>query len=277
MAAARVILITGCSSGIGRDLAARAAAAGFAVAATARDPGTLADLDAAVKVQLDVTDPWSVRRAVDAVYESLGRVDALVNNAGWAVRGAIEEVPEETAAELFDTNLLGVVRMVRSLVPRMRLQGGEPGRVVNVSSIAPCMPFPGHGLYAASKAALDAVTGSLRHELAPFGIPVFLVRPGPVRSGFSGAAAARSGAFFSDPGSPYRRLHEEMLAAESALRAGEGGPEAVSRVILRAVSARGPGKMYFAGVGLPLRALLAARGLAMDPLIRKLHPSSRRA
>jgi NAD(P)-dependent dehydrogenase (short-subunit alcohol dehydrogenase family) len=271
----KVVLITGCSSGIGRDLAQRAAEAGHSVAATARKPETLASLAAALKLQLDVRDPWSITRAVDAAYEYFGRVDVLVNNAGWAVRGAVEDVPEETAAELFDVNLFGAVRMMRALLPRMRSQGGPRAVIVNVSSIAPLMPFPGHGFYAASKAALEAVSEAMRHELSPFGIGVVVVRPGPVRTHFSKSAKDRSIRILQSPDSPYRCLYAEMADVDSSLRGGEHGSEAVSAVILKAMASRHPRPRYFAGVGVPSRMLFAAPRVVMNALVRRMHPSAR--
>jgi len=273
----RVILITGCSSGIGQDLARRAAAHGHSVAATARRPETLADLNAALKLQLDVTDPWSIERAVDAAYEYFGRVDVLVNNAGWAIRGAVEDVPDDTARALFDVNVFGAVRVTRALLPRMRSQGGPPARIVNVGSIAPLLPFPGHGYYAASKAALEALSDAMRHELAPFGIRVILVRPGPIRTAFSANAESRSGPILSGSGSgsPYRRLYGEIKEVEAALRGSEREPGAVSEVVLKAIGERRPKPRYFAGVGWTTRALFAVRRVAMDPVIRRFHASAR--
>jgi NAD(P)-dependent dehydrogenase (short-subunit alcohol dehydrogenase family) len=271
----KVILITGCSSGIGRDLARRAAAEGHSVAATARRPESLADLNAALKLQLDVTDPWSIQRAVDAAYEYFGRVDVLMNNAGWAIRGAVEDVPDETARALFDVNLFGAVRMARALLPRMRSQGGAPARIVNIGSIAPLLPFPGHGYYAASKAALEALSDAMRHELAPFGIRVILIRPGPIRTSFSESAESRSGAILAGSASAYRRLYAEIAEVDAALRGGEKGPEAVSAVVLKAIGLRRPKPRYFAGVGWTSRVLFAVRGFAMDAVIRRFHASAR--
>src|SRR5574341_1450976 len=129
----QVVLITGCSTGIGRDLAPRLAQSGYTVVATARNAGTLECLDVALKLPLDVTQPESIRRAVDGVIRRFGRIDVLVNNAGYAVRGAVEEVPVEQAQQMFDANVFGVMRMIQAVVPHMRRQ--RAGRIINISSI----------------------------------------------------------------------------------------------------------------------------------------------
>jgi NADP-dependent 3-hydroxy acid dehydrogenase YdfG len=161
---APVVLITGCSTGIGRAAAGAFVAAGYRVVATARDPETLAGLGAALTWRLDVTDRTSIQVAVDATLERLGRIDVLVNNAGYAMRGAVEEVDVSAVRNMFDTNVLGMIRMVQAVAPVMRRQ--RAGRIVNVGSLAGKLGGPANGTYAASKHAVEALNDAMRWELA---------------------------------------------------------------------------------------------------------------
>lgn len=172
----KVILITGCSTGIGRDLAQRLTKAGYRVIATARKVETLDGVDTTLKLPLDVTNPASVEKAVAHVIQQLGRIDVLVNNAGYGVRGALEEVPVEQTQQMFDVNVFGVLRMIQAVVPHMRQQ--KSGRIINISSIAGKLPTPVNGTYSASKFALEALSDALGFELAAFGIRVVVVEPG---------------------------------------------------------------------------------------------------
>ncbi|MBK8459377.1 MAG: SDR family NAD(P)-dependent oxidoreductase [Micropruina sp.] len=152
-----VVLVTGCSSGIGRTTAKTLAHAGYAVVATARNLDDLADLDAGLKLPLDVTRQASVDAALVALMERYGRIDALINNAGYAVLGAIEEVPDDAVRHLYDVNVFGVLRMIRAVAPVMRAQ--RSGRIVLLSSVAGKLPTPANGVYASSKAAIEALGG----------------------------------------------------------------------------------------------------------------------
>ncbi|HEX7975514.1 MAG TPA: SDR family oxidoreductase, partial [Anaerolineales bacterium] len=172
----KVVLITGCSTGIGRDLAQELAHSGYTVAATARKAETLEDLDVALKLPLDVTQPGSIHQAVDCVLQRFGRIDFLVNNAGYAVRGAVEEVPVEQAQQMFEANVFGVMRMIQAVVPHMRQQ--KSGRIINISSVSGKLVTPANGTYSATKFALEALSDALRYELEPFGIQVVVIEPG---------------------------------------------------------------------------------------------------
>ena len=148
----KVVLITGCSTGIGHDLAQRLTQSGYTVVATARKVETLNDLESALRLPLDVTQSDSVNNAVARTLRQFGRVDVLVNNAGYAIRGALEEIPEEQARQVFDVNMFGVLRMIQAVVPYMREQ--KAGRIINISSIAGKLSTPVNGIYSASKFAL---------------------------------------------------------------------------------------------------------------------------
>ena len=186
--ASQAVLITGCSSGIGRATAERLAGRGFAVYATARRLESLAGLEAlgCRILALDVTDEPSMQAAVAVVTAEHGAVGALVNNAGYSQSGAIEEVPLEDVRRQFETNVFGLVRMCQLVLPGMRAQ--QSGRIVNVSSMGANFTFPGGGLYHATKYAVEAISDALRFEVAGFGIHVVIVQPGLIRTRFAEAA-----------------------------------------------------------------------------------------
>ena len=195
---ASVVLITGCSSGIGRASALALARAGATVFATARRPDAIADLrDAGCHtLALDVTDEASMRDAVDAVEREHGAVDVLVNNAGYGQQGALEETSIDLFRAQFETNVFGPVRLCQLVLPAMRARGR--GRIVMISSMGARITFPGGAAYHGSKYALDAISNVLRFEVARFGIDVVLVEPGLVATDYG--AAALSGLAGSDSG-----------------------------------------------------------------------------
>jgi len=176
-----VVLITGCSSGIGKATALAAAARGHRVYATARDPASLRDLESGGPVRtlaLDVTDTGSIGRAVATVLGEAGRLDALVNNAGYGQYGAVEDVTAEEWRHEFDVNLFGAVEVTRAVLPAMRQ--ARSGTIVNVSSVAGKIAIPFAAPYCASKHALEAVSDALRVELRPWGIKVACIEPGSI-------------------------------------------------------------------------------------------------
>jgi len=177
--APRRILITGCSSGIGRALASELTCRGHHVIATARRLETLDDLDVAGRLRLDVIDPASVSEAIAAA----GRVDVLINNAGYSVWGAVEAVPVSEMQALFETNLFGALRMAQAVLPQMRAR--RSGIILQISSAAARRGNPLLGHYSASKAALEMYSEALRLEIARFGIDVSVVVLGSVATSFS--------------------------------------------------------------------------------------------
>lgn len=176
--ASRRVLITGCSTGVGRATAVSLAKRGHDVVATTRALDAVRDLPVSQVIELDVTDPESVRQSREAV----GSVDVLINNAGRGMRSPIELADDEDLRILWETNVLGMVRMVRAFVPAMRERGR--GRIVNISSVAGRRSMPLVGHYAASKYALEAMSEALRWELRPFGVDVVLIEPGAVATEF---------------------------------------------------------------------------------------------
>jgi len=194
-------LITGCSTGLGRALAEAVLAAGHQVVVTARDVATVTDLadahpDDALALALDVTDDAQVRESVRRAEERFGGVDVLVNNAGYGYRAAVEEGDDADVQRLFATNFFGAVAMVKAVLPGMR--GRRSGTVVNLSSIGAQICPAGSGYYAAVKAALEGMTGSLRKELAPLGIQVVAVEPGGFRTDFAGRSLTGSATAIAD-------------------------------------------------------------------------------
>lgn len=182
----KVWFITGCSSGFGRVLCEELLRRGERVVATARKSETIRDLEVedCLVARLDVMDQKSIDDAVGAAMKRFGRIDVLVNNAGYGEMGPIEGFTYVRTKKQFDTNVFGVLNVQNSVLPIMRSQGG--GHVLNVSSIAGLASFPNAGMYCASKHALEAISEALAQEVAPFGIKVTLIEPGRFRTDFAG-------------------------------------------------------------------------------------------
>lgn len=278
----RAVLITGCSSGIGRATAIHLASRGWPVFATARRLDAVLDLEAhGCKVLvLDVTDESSMRAAVAAVEAAHGAVGVLVNNAGYSQSAAVEAVPMERMRAQFETNVFGPARLVQLVVPAMRRQ--RSGRIVNISSMGGKLVFPGGGVYHATKYALEAISDALRFELQGFGIDVVVVEPGLIRSSFSATALAGMDVEASTEGI-YREFH--VAVARATKESYEKGPLAplagsaddVARVIEQALSAPRPRTRYTvsasAAVLLTLRRLLSDR--LWDRFLMRAYPVPR--
>jgi NAD(P)-dependent dehydrogenase (short-subunit alcohol dehydrogenase family) len=263
MGVSRAILITGCSSGIGRATAERLARAGWPVYATARRVDSIRDLEAAGCriLPLDVTDERSMGAAVAAVEGTHGAVGVLVNNAGYSQSGAVEEVPIEAARKQFETNFFGAVRLCQLVLPAMRAQ--RKGRIVNMSSIGGRLAFPGGGMYHATKYALEAVSDVLRWEVRPFGIDVVVIEPGLIRTDF-GRAAAESVEAIGAKDSPYRDFNAAVAeeTADAYKMPFATGPDTVARAVERAINARRPRTRYVVTFG--AHAAVALRSLLPD-------------
>ena len=232
----RAVLITGCSSGIGRATAERLARNGYTVYATARKPESIADLESAgyQTLALDVTDEGSMVAAVRAAEEAAGAVGVLVNNAGYSQSGAVESVPMEDVRRQFETNVFGLVRMCQLVLPKMREQ--RWGRIVNVSSMGANFTFPGGGFYHATKAAVTRVSEALRYEVKGFGIDVVIVEPGLIVTEFGETAAASTGA----GDGPYAEFNAKVAEATASIYKGPaaklgGGPDAVAKTIEKCI------------------------------------------
>jgi NAD(P)-dependent dehydrogenase (short-subunit alcohol dehydrogenase family) len=244
----KAVLITGCSSGIGRASAERLARSGWKVYATARRPETISGLREAgcETLALDVTDEQSMRAAVDAVEQAEGAVGVLVNNAGYSQSGAIETVPMEAVRRQFETNVFGLVALTQMVLPRMRAQ--RWGKIVNVGSMGGRLSFPGGGHYHATKHALEAISDALRFELRGFDIDVILLEPGLITTEFGETASGSMTAVETVESSaedPYARFNATVGAVtkgayDGPMRLLGGRPERVAKVIERAISRRSP-------------------------------------
>lgn len=183
-----VWFITGCSTGFGRALAERVLTRGWRVVATARDRARVADLsgdgDSLLALDLNVTDAGQIAAAVDAAKTRFGRIDVLVNNAGYGYQAAIEEGVEEEIRAQFDANVFGLFALTRAVLPLMRHAGR--GHILNITSVAGLAGFPASGYYAASKHAVEGWSDSLAAEVAPLGLHVTCVEPGPFRTDWAG-------------------------------------------------------------------------------------------
>jgi NAD(P)-dependent dehydrogenase (short-subunit alcohol dehydrogenase family) len=281
VAAARLnsVLITGCSSGIGRATAEQLAGRGLTVFASARRLEDIGGLEArgCRLLALDVTDEDSMRAAVAAVEAATGAVGALVNNAGYSQSGAVECVSMDDVRRQFETNVFGLARMCQLVLPGMRRAHG--GRIVNLSSMGGRLTFPGGGYYHATKHAVEALSDALRFEVRCFGVDVIVIEPGLIRTGFGARAADSVGAAAGDNG-PYSGFEKEVARASREVyekgplaRLG-GGPDTVARVIAKALAAERPKPRYTvtpsARLFLAAHALLGDRG--WDRMLRSQFP-----
>jgi NAD(P)-dependent dehydrogenase (short-subunit alcohol dehydrogenase family) len=275
----KAVLITGCSSGIGRATALHLAEAGYPVWATARKVDAIRELaeKGCKTLALDVTDERSMVAAVHAVEEAHGAVGVLVNNAGYSQSGAVEAVSMDRVRAQFDTNVFGLVRLTQIALPRMRAQ--RWGRIINLSSMGGKLVFPGGGFYHATKYAVEALSDALRFEVRGFGIHVVLIEPGLIKSRFGEAAVAAMDA--PDGDSAYAKFHEEVARAtkesyeKGPLAKLAGTPEDVAKTILKAVGKASPKARYT--VSSSAKLLLLQRKLftdrAWDRFLRGQMPS----
>src|SRR3712207_5537477 len=250
MAESRAVLITGCSTGIGRATAEHLAAKDWPVYATARRVEAVADLESAgCKVMaLDVTDEESMRNAVARVEEEHGAVGVLVNNAGYSQSGTIEEVPMDDVRRQFETNVFGLIRLTQLVLPAMRRQ--RWGKIVNISSMGANFTFPGGGFYHATKHAVDALSDALRFEVKGFGIDVVIIQPGLIMTNFGERAVGEMESATDGGDGPYAEFNAKLAAATKgvyeqgpAAKLG-GGPDTVARAIEKAITARRPKARY---------------------------------
>ena len=242
------VLITGCSTGIGRATALRLVGDGWKVVATARKPDSIADLGTAdcQTLALDVTDEASMKSAVEQVEAEHGSVGALVNNAGYSQSGAVESVPLDEARAQFETNVFGLSRLSQLVLPGMRKAGA--GRIINISSMGGKLVIPGGGWYHATKYAVEALSDAMRFEVAPFGVDVVIVEPGAIKTEFGETAV--SAMEKNDDTGPYGSFNSGMAKAtldayeKGPLKLLGGEPDDVAKVIEKALKARRPKPRY---------------------------------
>ncbi len=258
-----VWLITGCSSGLGRALATRVLARGHRLIATARQPETLTELVAAYPDQcracaLDVADAAQVAPVVAQAAEVFGRLDVVVNNAGYGLVGALEEYDEAQIARNFETNFFGALRVIRAALPILRAQ--RRGHFVNISAAAVIANYPGFSIYGATKWALEGVSESLAAEVRPLGLRVTIVQPGPFRTDFIARSLERARGHLPDyeqSSGKFQRFLETMNGRQP------GDPNKAADAIIAAVASENP----------PLRLVLGK--YAIDKARRKLAAAAR--
>jgi NAD(P)-dependent dehydrogenase (short-subunit alcohol dehydrogenase family) len=237
--------ITGTSRGFGREWASAALKRGDRVAGTARDPSTLDDLarehgDALLALPLDVTDREAVFESVRRAHEHLGRLDIVVNNAGYGQFGMVEELSEQEARDQIETNLFGALWVTQAALPYLREQGS--GHFLQVSSIGGISAFSGIGMYHASKWALEGISQSLAQEVKGFGINVTLIEPGGFSTDWGGASAKHAKELDS-----YREVHEATQRLRQRRSASPGDPAASAEAVMRIVDAEKPPLRVFFG------------------------------
>ncbi|MCX5209434.1 SDR family NAD(P)-dependent oxidoreductase [Kitasatospora sp. NBC_00240] len=279
----QTVLITGCSTGMGRRTALALHRLGHQVYATARRPETLADLAAEglATLPLDVTDEESMAAAVARIEAERGAVDILVNNAAYGLHLPVELATPDEVRRQFETNVFGLVRMTQLVLPAMRRAGS--GRIVNISSMGGRFSPPGGAFYHASKHAVEAISDSLRLEVAPFGVKVVVVQPGPTITDFAGTAVdTMRGGAAHDEQDPYGRFRAELadMYANRTFnrRSGAVPAEAATKVIVRAATTARPRARY--AIGTLARATMGARRLlpdvAFDAVMRLNFPATAR-
>lgn len=258
----RTALVTGASSGIGEETARRLQGLGYTVYGAARRTDRLEKLAAegVRPLAMDVTDDASMTAGIARIIEEAGRIDVLVNNAGYGSYGAIEDVPIDEARRQFEVNLFGLGRLVQLVTPHMR--GQKSGTIINISSMGGRLTTPLGGWYHATKYAVEALSDALRMELKPFGIDVVLVEPGGIRTEWAGIAAdhleeTAEGSAYSDQ----IRAVAGSMRNESVQRR-QSPPSVIANTVERIVTARRPRTRY--AVGFMAKPLITARRVLPD-------------
>ena len=201
-----VVLITGCSSGIGRDMCKIMSSKGYIVIATARNIDALSNVAAAMKLEIDVTDKISIDKAVKSVIQQYNKIDILVNNAGYSLRGALEEVDIKEVQKIFDVNVFGIINMIQIVLPVMRKE--KSGKIINIGSVSGKFAQSINGAYCASKYAVEALSDALRLELNQYHIQSTVIEPGAMQTNFFDTLSKTSDKFLKSQDSAYINLHK---------------------------------------------------------------------
>jgi NAD(P)-dependent dehydrogenase (short-subunit alcohol dehydrogenase family) len=247
----KVAVVTGSSTGIGYETSLTLARNGFLTYATMRNlnksenmkmVATKENLPIRIK-QLDVTDDITVTNAVQAISSEAGRIDVLVNNAGYGLNGAFEDLAMDEIKAQYETNVFGLIRMTHAVLPIMRRQ--KSGTIVNISSGAGRFGFPSGSAYVSTKFAVEGLSESMSYELEPFGIKVAIVEPGVIRTNFAdGLVVAKKS---KDPSSPYSQLMQKAANGFEKMMKNASSPDLVANVVLKAVRNEKPSLRYLAG------------------------------
>ena len=248
----KVAVVTGSSTGIGYETSLILARNGFLTYATMRNlnkseniklVATKENLPIQIK-QLDVTDDVSVTNAIQAISSEAGRIDVLVNNAGYGLNGAFEDLAMDEIKAQYETNVFGLIRTTQAVLPIMRRQ--KSGTIVNISSGAGRFGFPGGSAYVSTKFAVEGLSESMSYELEPFGIKVVIVEPGVIRTNFfDGLVVAKKS---QDPNSPYSQIMQKIATGfEEMMKNASSSPDLVAKVVLNAIRDENPSLRYLAG------------------------------
>jgi NAD(P)-dependent dehydrogenase (short-subunit alcohol dehydrogenase family) len=245
----KVAVVTGSSSGIGLETSLVLARNNFHTYATMRSPERGTKMRAIQSgenlpieiIQLDVASDKSVTNAIESIVSKSGKIDVLVNNAGYGLVGAFEELDIDEIKQQYETNFFGVIRVTQAVIPIMKEQ--KSGIIVNISSGAGRFGYPGGSAYVSTKFALEGLSESMAYELDPFGIKVALVEPGFVRTNFSNVIAKKS----QKPNSEYSKMMEIMSGRIDEMRRKSSSPELVANIVLEAVTSKNPNLRYLAG------------------------------
>jgi len=247
----KVAVVTGSSSGLGYEISLMLARNGFLTYATMRNLNKSENIKSVASKenlpirinQLDVTDDVSVKDAVQAILSETGRIDVLVNNAGYVLSGAFEDLAMDEIKTQYDTNVFGLIRTTQTVLPIMRRQ--KSGIIVNISSGAGGFGYPGQSAYISTKFAVEGLSESMSYELEPFGIKVVVVEPGVIRTNIvNGMVVAKKS---QDPNSPYLQIIQKMATVLENMMENGSPPDLVAKVVLNAVTNESPTLRYLAG------------------------------
>jgi NAD(P)-dependent dehydrogenase (short-subunit alcohol dehydrogenase family) len=247
----KVAVVTGSSTGIGYEISLILARNGFLTYATMRNLNksqnikliaSKENLPIHIK-QLDVTDDASINNAIQAISSETGRIDVLVNNAGYGLNGAFEDLAMDEIKAQYETNVFGLIRTTQAVLPIMRKQ--KSGTIVNISSGAGRFGFPGGSAYVSTKFAVEGLSESMSYELEPFGIKVVIVEPGVIRTNFADGLVVAKKA--QDPNSPYSQIIQKMATGFEEMMKNASSPDLVAKVVLDAVRNENPNLRYLAG------------------------------
>jgi NAD(P)-dependent dehydrogenase (short-subunit alcohol dehydrogenase family) len=248
----KVAVVTGSSSGIGYATSLLLARNGFYTYASVRNISKASNLESIANaeklplklIQLDVTGDSSVKEALEKIVSEKGRIDVLVNNAGYGLFGAFEDISLNEIKAQYDTNLFGLIRTTQAVLPTMRKQ--KSGIIVNISSgVVPMGGYPGGSAYVGTKFAVEGLSGSLAYELEPFGIKVIIIEPGVIGTNFvNNVVFAKKS---QDPNSPYSQITQKMFSTFEEMLKNASSPELVAKVVFEAVTNENPNLKYSAG------------------------------
>jgi NAD(P)-dependent dehydrogenase (short-subunit alcohol dehydrogenase family) len=267
-----VAIVTGSSGGIGLATSLALARNGYLTYATMRNLAKRDSIQSVADkqhlpiriVQLDVTDENSIKKAVQSILSEAGRIDLLVNNAGYALTGAFEEIGIDEIEAQYETNVFGVIRVTQAVLPIMRKQGS--GRIINISSGAGRIGYPGGSAYVSSKFALEGLSESMAYEIEQFGIKTVLVEPGFVRTNFGENIVIAKKT--QDPNSPYSQMMQMMSSIRGKMLENASDADFVAGVVVEAATAKEPNLRYLAGKD--VQQMVAAKKSMSDEEFQKM-------